>query len=112
MYCDNCGTQVDDDAVFCSACGQQLLSQKAPKVPIPSRPSPPYIRRATGDNLCFGEQQEEGGWTGGLILIAIGIFLVIIFYFPNFPVEILIPLGFFLFGVIAIINHTRRTRRS
>ena len=111
MYCDNCGTQVDDDAAFCSVCGQQLLAQKAPKVPIPSRPSPQYRRRASQDNLCFGEQQEESGWTGGLVLIAIGIFLVIIFYFPTFPVEVLIPIGFFLFGAIAIINHARRSRR-
>ncbi|MHA1966891.1 MAG: hypothetical protein ACW964_03725 [Candidatus Hodarchaeales archaeon] len=111
MYCDNCGGQVDNDALFCSKCGQQLLPQKAPLTPKPSRPSPRYRRKTTDDNLCFGQEQEESGWVGGLVLISIGVFLVAIFYFPEFPIEILIPLGFFLFGAIAIINHARRDRR-
>jgi len=113
MYCDNCGAQVDNDTSFCSRCGQQLLAQKAPKIPPPSRPSKQQIRRHSEDNLCFGEdrKEEDSGWIGGLVLIAIGIFLIIIFYFPRFPIEFLIPIGFIFFGIIAIVNHSKRRKR-
>ena len=113
MYCDNCGAQTDDDTAFCSRCGQQLLAQKAPMAPSPCRPSKQQIKRFNEDNLCFGEdKREEGsGWIGGLVLIAVGIFLIIIFYFPDFPIEFLIPVGFIFFGIFAIINHSKRRRR-
>jgi hypothetical protein len=108
MWCDNCGAKVDDDAVFCSTCGQQLLpTKKAPKgTPVPSRPSERYKRKEE-DFLCFGEQSEENPYVGAFIFIAIGLFLIIIFFFPGFPIEYLVPLAFLAFGIYFIIKARR-----
>ncbi|MFX0183020.1 MAG: zinc ribbon domain-containing protein [Candidatus Hodarchaeota archaeon] len=108
MYCDSCGAQVDDDATFCSKCGQQLIPQKTPvDVPRPTR-TPQYVRkRRDEDFLCFGEQREENPYIGGIILICIGLFLAVIF-FDLFRVEYLLVLGFILFGAIAIIQGVRK----
>ncbi len=104
MYCDNCGARVDDDAAFCPKCGQQLLPQKAPvDIPPPTR-TPYYRRRRSEDNLCFGEEREDNPWVGGVVLICIGLFLVIIFFVPAFPIELLIPLGFFACAAITFFN--------
>ena len=111
MYCDNCGASIDDEALFCSKCGNQLLPQKTSKSsPPPPRPSPRYRRTTDGDFLCFGDQQEGNPYTGGLIMIFIAIFLAIIFFVPNFPIEVLVVLGFFLIGLIAIINGVRKSK--
>jgi hypothetical protein len=108
MYCDSCGAQVDDDATFCSKCGQQLIPQKAPTAaPIPTR-TPHYVRRKRDEDfLCFGEEREENPYIGGIILICLGLFLAVIF-FDLFRVEYLLVLGFILFGVIAIIQGVRK----
>lgn len=107
MFCDNCGAKVDDDAVFCAQCGQQLLPQKVPEnVPPPTR-APQYMRRTDPDHLCFGEQQEENPYVGGIILICIGLFLAVIF-FDLFSVEIFLVLVFFAIGAILIIQALRK----
>ncbi|MFX1336958.1 MAG: zinc-ribbon domain-containing protein [Promethearchaeota archaeon] len=113
MYCDNCGAQVDDDAAFCNKCGQQLLPQKAPMdVPPPTR-TPHYAQRREEDFLCFGEQRQENPWVGGIIFICIGLFLAVIFFnldeiIPIFRVEYLLVFGFFLIGLIMIIQALRK----
>lgn len=108
MFCDNCGAKVDDNAAFCPKCGQQLVPEKASiDAPPPTR-IPHLSRKREEDFLCFGENRGENPWIGGLVLICIGIFLVIIFYVPAFPVELLVVLGFFLFGAIAIIQGLRK----
>ncbi|MFW9897133.1 MAG: zinc-ribbon domain-containing protein [Candidatus Thorarchaeota archaeon] len=113
MYCDNCGTQVEDDTVFCNKCGQQLLPQKAVKdVPPPTR-TPYFKRRREEDFLCFGEQREENPYVGGIVLILIGLFLAIIFFdldelIPIFRIEYLVVFGFIAFGVISIILALRK----
>lgn len=113
MYCDNCGNQVEDDAVFCPKCGQQLSAQKTPSdVPPPTR-TPQITRRRDEDFLCFGEEQADNPYVGGIIFILIGLFLAVIFFdldqiIPIFRVEYLIVLGFFLFGAILIIQAVRK----
>ncbi|MHA1236392.1 MAG: zinc-ribbon domain-containing protein [Candidatus Hodarchaeales archaeon] len=61
MFCDNCGNAVDDDdATFCSKCGESLKPGKAPgDVPPPRRS---YRRKQTSDNLCFGEENKNLGF--------------------------------------------------
>ncbi|MFW9853556.1 MAG: zinc-ribbon domain-containing protein [Candidatus Thorarchaeota archaeon] len=105
MFCDNCGNSVDDDSVFCSRCGNQLIPQKAPpsNVPRPTRPAM-RTRRESQDFLCFGEESGENPYTGGIVLICIGVFLALLFFFPTFPIEYLVPLAFMVFGALIVIN--------
>ncbi|MFX1283741.1 MAG: zinc ribbon domain-containing protein [Promethearchaeota archaeon] len=113
MYCDNCGNQVEDNAAFCPKCGQQLLPQKVPvDVPPPSR-TPQYARKREEDFLCFGEQREENPWIGGIIFICIGLFLAVLFFdldklIPFFQIEYLLVFGFFIIGLIMIIQAIRK----
>ena len=44
MYCSNCGTQLSDDAVFCSKCGKPQKPDSQPSVTIP---------KATPNTGCF-----------------------------------------------------------
>ena len=105
MYCDNCGSQTPDDAVFCSKCGQQLmLEKKLSDVPPPRRVAG---RQKTQDNfLRFGEE-EENTYSRGIFFLFIALFFFIIFFVPGFPVEALVVLAFFLIGVITIVRATR-----
>jgi uncharacterized membrane protein YvbJ len=105
MYCDNCGNAVDDDAAFCPKCGQSLMPGKVPSdVPAPRRA---VRRQKTQDNLCFGEE-DENPYAGGIFFIFVAIFLFVIFFVPDFPVEALIVLAFFVVGVLAIVRATRQ----
>lgn len=122
MYCDNCGNQVEDDAAFCPKCGQQLLPQKAPVgVPPPSR-TPHYARKREEDFLCFGEKREENPWISGIVFICIGLFLAVIFFDLDdllviggvalFRIEYLLVFGFFIIGLIMIIQAIRKGNKG
>ena len=116
MFCDNCGAQVDDDATFCSKCGQQLIAEKAAVgIPPPTR-APRYARRSE-DNLCFGEQREENPWVSGIVVICIGLFLAVIFFdldesVPIFQIEYLLVFGFLALGAILIIQAIRKRNQG
>ncbi len=43
MFCPNCGTQLNDNAKFCSKCGAKTESAGAAEAPRPSPPPPPPI---------------------------------------------------------------------
>ena len=102
MYCDNCGNAVDDDAAFCSKCGQALMPDKGPSGPATRRP----VR--SQDNLCFGEESESSYGTG-IFFLFLALFFTVIFFFPDdFPVEVLLVLGFFVIGVLAIVRAARK----
>ena len=105
MYCDNCGNAVDDNAAFCPKCGQSLMPDKVPSdVPAPRRAA---RRQKTQDNLCFGEEDENPYGTG-IFFILVAIFFFVIFFLPEFPVELLLVLAFFVFGVLAIVRAARQ----
>ncbi len=108
MYCDNCGSAVEDDAAFCPKCGQSLAPEKIPgDVPPPSRT---YRRKKSSDNLCFGEDNDNP-YSTGIFFIFLAIFFMVIFFFPDdFPVEALLVLGFLLFGILAIVQARRQGR--
>ncbi len=111
MFCDNCGSKVDDEAQFCPKCGQQLTVDKIPEsVPPPRQPARHARRRQDQDFLCFGEDSSENPYTGGIIMIIIAIFLAVIFFFDDFPVEALVVLVFFLIGVSAIVKASRENK--
>jgi Interferon-induced transmembrane protein/zinc-ribbon domain len=40
MYCPNCGAQNDDDATYCTNCGNALQQISTPNVDVPSPPQP------------------------------------------------------------------------
>ncbi|MFW9778706.1 MAG: hypothetical protein ACFFE8_07605 [Candidatus Heimdallarchaeota archaeon] len=61
-------------------------------------------RREGQDFLCFGEEAGENPYAGGIVLICIGVFLVLLFFFPTFRIEFLVPLAFMVFGAMIIIN--------
>ena len=108
MFCDNCGSKVDDSATFCSTCGQNLIPDKIPENVPPPRQTARHVRRKQQqDFLCFGEESSENPYTGGIIFIIIAIFMAIIFFFDEFPVEALVVLAFFLIGVSAIVKASR-----
>jgi len=108
MYCDNCGSAMDDDAAFCSKCGQTLMPDKAPSGVPPPRRS--YRRTQRSDNLCFGEENDNPYGTG-IFFIFVAIFFTVIFFFPDdFPIEVLVVLGFLLFGILAIVQAKRQGR--
>ncbi len=105
MFCDNCGNTVDDDTAFCSKCGQSLMPEKVSgDVPPPRRS---YRRTKGSDNLCFGEENENPYGTG-IFFLFVSIFFFVIFFLPEFPVEALVVLAFFVFGVLAIVRAARQ----
>lgn len=105
MFCDNCGNEVDNESVFCSRCGNQVTPGKVPPNNIPRpRRSAIRSRRHDQDFLCFGDETRENPYIGGIVLMCIGIFLAVLFFFPGFPIEYLIPVAFVLIGAIVIMN--------
>ena len=81
------------------------------KVPGDVPPPRRYYRRAqTSDNLCFGEENKNP-YGSGIFFIFVAIFFAVIFFFPDdFPVEVLVVLGFLLFGILAIVQAKRGSR--
>ncbi len=108
MFCDNCGNSVDDDTAFCPKCGQSLAPEKVSRDVPPPRRS--YRRKKSQDNLCFGEENENP-YSTGIFFLFVAVFFTVIFFFPDdFPVEVLVVLGFLLFGILAIVQAKRQGR--
>ena len=67
-YCTNCGTQLSDDAKFCSVCGTRQDAPKAPepkpeKPKRPAAPRKPASQQVKPDNngeVFFTATEEEG----------------------------------------------------
>ena len=67
-YCTNCGTQLSDDAKFCSVCGTRQEAPKAPepkpeKPKRPAAPRKPASQEVKPDNngeVFFTATEEEG----------------------------------------------------
>ena len=67
-YCTNCGTQLSDDAKFCSVCGTRQEAPKAPepkpeKPKRPAAPRKPASQQVKPDNngeVFFTATEEEG----------------------------------------------------
>jgi hypothetical protein len=62
VYCTNCGTENEDDAINCKNCGEPLKGYRTRS----------YRRR--DDDLCFGPR--GGTWVGifiGLLIILAGV---------------------------------------
>ncbi|MBR5073740.1 MAG: zinc ribbon domain-containing protein [Bacteroidales bacterium] len=63
-YCTNCGTQLSDDAKFCSVCGTKQELAKAPaSKPAPAKPKKPAapkqtVRQSPQTNTLEGNQEE------------------------------------------------------
>lgn len=64
-YCTNCGTQLSDDAKFCSVCGTKQEPAKAPaSEPAPPKPKKPAapkkqtVRQSPQTNTLEGNQEE------------------------------------------------------
>lgn len=59
-YCTNCGTQLSDDAKFCSVCGTRQEAVKASAPPKPKRPAAPKqtVRQSPKSKTLEGNQEE------------------------------------------------------
>lgn len=111
MFCDNCGNTVDDGAMFCPKCGQRLLGKESHMEGVTPRRRASFTGMTQrSDNLCFGEEKNENTYGTGIFFIFLALFLAIIFFVPGFPVEVLLVIGFFVFGIYIIIQTARRNR--
>lgn len=75
-YCHNCGTQLDDDAVFCAACGTRQ-AQPEPSVQVSAAP------------VCAPDapKKKKTGLIAGVAALALAVALVLVgtlYLWPNF----------------------------
>jgi ABC-type multidrug transport system permease subunit len=89
MFCENCGKQIPDDAVFCTHCGAKQLKTPAPpqtmnrvQQPQPVRPSSP---------------QPPAQASGGVDLITMGQYLIM-FLIMCIPIAGIVMLFIWGFG--------------
>ncbi|MHA2239186.1 MAG: hypothetical protein ACXAB2_12565, partial [Candidatus Hodarchaeales archaeon] len=92
-------------------CGQNLMPDKVPEnVPPPRQTARHARRKQEQDFLCFGEERSDNPYTGGIVFIFIAIFLAVIFFFDEFPVEGLVVLAFFIIGISAIVKASKENK--
>lgn len=77
-YCKNCGTQISDDAKFCTKCGTQQSAfiptvQPSPKpfAPVPSRP----IFSGENEKVLFYKKYSNRAFSKQLFFIALDIII-------------------------------------
>lgn len=95
MFCDNCGTQLNDGDLFCPNCGQKsdsaaMYQQTQPQYqqtpPHYQQPQQPYPYGQTGAALSEAAAKKKktaiiiGASAGGVLLLALLIFLLLRFF--------------------------------
>lgn len=101
MFCENCGTQLPDNSVFCSECGSKISleenqRQRGPVPPVmrqtaPRQPSEPYRRDGA-------PRQSSESYAGGAPdIIGLGQYILMIFLtgIPIVNIILLVKWGFF-----------------
>ena len=101
MFCENCGTQLPDNSVFCSECGSKISleenqRQRGPVPPVmrqtaPRQPSEPYRRENE-------PRQSSESYAGGAPdIIGLGQYILMIFLtgIPIVNIILLVKWGFF-----------------
>lgn len=114
MFCENCGTQLPDNSVFCSECGSKISleenqRQRGPVPPVmrqtaPRQPSEPYRRDSTPRQPSEpyrsegAPRQPSESYAGGAPdIIGLGQYILMIFLtgIPIVNIILLVKWGFF-----------------
>lgn len=114
MFCENCGTQLPDNSVFCSECGSKISleenqRQRGPVPPVmrqtaPRQPSEPYRRDSTPRQPSEpyrsegAPRQSSESYVGGAPdIIGLGQYILMIFLtgIPIVNIILLVKWGFF-----------------
>ena len=114
MFCENCGTQLPDNSVFCSECGSKISleenqRQRGPVPPVmrqtaPRQPSEPYRRDSTPRQPSEpyrsegAPRQPSESYAGGAPdIIGLGQYILMIFFtgIPIVNIILLVKWGFF-----------------
>ena len=114
MFCENCGTQLPDNSVFCSECGSKISleenqRQRGPVPPVmrqtaPRQPSEPYRRDSTPRQPSEqyrsegAPRQSSESYAGGAAdIIGLGQYILMIFLtgIPIVNIILLVKWGFF-----------------
>ena len=75
MYCTKCGTQNDDDSVYCKQCGSDLKAGTGGPIP----PVPPRPRKSIQDQECEEDckgSDREQTWFWGMIVVLVGAWVI------------------------------------
>lgn len=64
MFCPNCGNIVDDNALFCSGCGNSLKSANSVQPPISQKEETSPVTSET--------KKRKKGKTWGIVLLVLG----------------------------------------
>ncbi len=107
MFCNKCGKENADDAVFCQKCGNKFESEEETRVaPKQSRDA---MRVEIEESEVFSISPTLKFVKAGYGLAAIGALLLVAFFsvfLPSIPTWIAIPLGLALF-LIPAYHHFR-----
>ena len=69
MYCKKCGTEIDEDSIFCYLCGTKVTAEAEPKEQEQPKTTPTSNQEKT-----FKKEELEGmGYKPILIIIAIAL---------------------------------------
>ncbi len=89
MFCENCGKQIPDDAVFCTHCGAKQLKIPVPPQPVNRVQQPQPVRASA--------PQPRAQETGGVDLITMGQYLLM-FLIMAIPIAGIVMLFIWGFG--------------
>ena len=84
MYCTKCGAQIDDDAVFCKQCGNNLDNETAEKVEV-AEPPTTSAKSKVCNHIC---------WKLGIIATLLGIVIL----------AAIVLVGLIVYGEIYLYN--------
>lgn len=79
MYCKYCGSQIDDDSVFCTKCGKPVNQENTQPVIEPKEDTYESIieeMSESDDDIEFDIEEENDGFNYKRVLIIIGIIVV------------------------------------
>jgi hypothetical protein len=74
MYCTKCGTQNEDDSVFCKQCGSDLKAGTGGPAPTDHKP-----RKSKQDEECEKDckgSDKEQAWFWGIIVVLVGAWVI------------------------------------
>lgn len=99
MYCDKCGTLIDDNASFCFECGNKL--DNTDSVPTSEGRAPDLQAEPSGPmTICGGPTKRDlHRMSGPVFLMILGGFLISLF-----PIVFFDNIEEIIWGVISLIN--------
>ncbi|MBE7082544.1 MAG: zinc-ribbon domain-containing protein [Clostridiales bacterium] len=82
MFCRNCGSEINDEAVICVKCGVPVAQPKAVEEKTKKEPKPIVnVSVEEASDFIFNQKKTGLGVFAGLVMGLIG--LVFMFFFPK-----------------------------